>query len=60
MTTSADVLVVDDHLGNRHVVEAQLAALGHTVRCAENGRQALALLAEQTLDGLEGTSTGDE
>ncbi len=50
MTTSADVLVVDDHLGNRQVVEAQLAAMGHAARCAENGRQALALLAEQTPD----------
>lgn len=50
MTTSADVLVVDDHLGNRRVVEAQLAAMGHAARCAENGRQALALLAEQTPD----------
>ncbi len=44
------VLVVDDHVINRMILERQLARLGYATASAENGEHALALLAEQAFD----------
>lgn len=46
------VLLVDDNPVNRQVLRAKLVTLGHAVRSAEDGRQALNLLAEELPDVL--------
>ena len=44
------ILLVEDNLTNRRLALRLLERMGHTVGVAENGRQALDLLAEQTFD----------
>ncbi len=44
------VLVVDDNAINRMVAQNMLTRLGFTVRCVENGQEALDMLAAQTND----------
>jgi class 3 adenylate cyclase len=44
------LLVVDDNALNRDMLARRLERLGYTVTCAENGRQALALLQTQPVD----------
>jgi two-component system response regulator PilR (NtrC family) len=46
----ANILVVDDELGMRQFLTHLLQRDGHTIRTAENGRQAMDLLREQTAD----------
>ena len=46
----ANLLIVDDELGMRQFLTHLLQREGHTVRVAENGQQALALLREQAPD----------
>jgi class 3 adenylate cyclase len=46
----SDLLVVDDNRVNRLLVARTLEQLGHRVRFAENGRQALAALSAQAAD----------
>ena len=53
MTTAPDtgsILVVDDDRINRTLLARTLAALGHDVACAANGREALDMLAVQEPD----------
>ncbi|WP_256584824.1 transporter substrate-binding domain-containing protein [Pseudomonas sp. Irchel s3a18] len=47
---SLNVLVVDDHLPNRLLLRQQLLFLGHHVREAANGQQAIEVLREQAFD----------
>jgi class 3 adenylate cyclase/CheY-like chemotaxis protein len=47
---AATILVVDDNEFNRDMLEKRLVLLGHTVITAENGRQALDLLATAAVD----------
>jgi two-component system sensor histidine kinase EvgS len=47
---SLNVLVVDDHLPNRLLLRQQLSFLGHHVREASNGQQAMEVLFEQAFD----------
>lgn len=44
------VLVVEDNPVNRRVVEAMLLHLGHSVRTAEDGREALSMLGAEEYD----------
>jgi class 3 adenylate cyclase len=44
------VLVVDDDAANRDVLARRLARLGYAVREAENGRQALEMMAAEPVD----------
>ncbi|MBA2239901.1 MAG: response regulator [Solirubrobacterales bacterium] len=44
------LLVVDDNEANRDVLSRSLVRLGYSVRCAENGRVALDLLAATDVD----------
>ena len=44
------VLVVDDNEINRDMLRRRLEREGHTVRCAENGRQALEMLRAEACD----------
>jgi DNA-binding response OmpR family regulator len=44
------ILVVDDHKPNRIKISFAVKKLGHTADVAEDGRQALAMLREQTFD----------
>jgi len=48
--TSLHVLLVDDSRTERALLEAFLVAQGHTVRCADNGEEALALFDEERTD----------
>lgn len=45
-----DVLLVEDEEVSRFLARVMLTRMGHTVTCAENGRQALELLARKTFD----------
>lgn len=45
-----DLLVVDDDEVNRHVLSQHLERQGHTVAAAENGRQALEMIAMHGFD----------
>ncbi|WP_347555451.1 ATP-binding protein [Robbsia sp. KACC 23696] len=47
---SAHILVVDDHPTTRLILRAQLGALGHRVRLAEDAEAALALLRQRRFD----------
>ena len=49
----ANVLVVDDSRTNRSVLARRLEQQGHRVESAENGRQALDMLAVQPFDLVE-------
>lgn len=51
MSSSLNVLVVDDTSINRHLMQAMLVKMGHRVTLAENGVEALAL-CEQSLPDL--------
>ena len=64
--TPLRVLLVDDELLNREIGRAMLAALGHTVRVATSGAEALALCHAEPVDlvlmdvqmpGLDGFAT---
>lgn len=44
------ILVVDDHKPNRIKISFAVKKLGHTAEVAEDGRQALAMLREQSFD----------
>src|SRR5262252_4311506 len=44
------LLIVDDELGMRQFLTHLFQRDGHTVRVAENGRQAIALLKEEPAD----------
>ncbi len=46
------ILVVDDELGMREVLEFMMQREGYTVTCAESGRQAIALLKKTHFDLL--------
>ncbi|MFZ9746533.1 MAG: adenylate/guanylate cyclase domain-containing protein [Opitutaceae bacterium] len=46
----ARVLVVDDDEGNRLLLERHVRRLGHTVACATQGQEALALLRQSPFD----------
>src|SRR5690242_8147734 len=46
----ANLLIVDDELGMRQFLTHLLQREGHTVRVAEQGQQALALICEQAPD----------
>src|SRR5829696_4606925 len=48
----ANLLIVDDELGMRQFLTHLLQREGHVVRVAENGRQSLALMCEQSPDLL--------
>jgi two-component system OmpR family response regulator len=48
--TMASVLVVDDELDARDAVARFLKRAGHRVRCAGNGREALAVMSDDTPD----------
>ncbi len=47
---AARILVVDDRVGVRKVLEGQLRRRGYVVECAENGRVALEMIAEHAFD----------
>jgi two-component system, cell cycle sensor histidine kinase and response regulator CckA len=49
---SETVLVVEDEIALRNVLRESLEGLGYRVLCAENGEQALALEAAETIDFL--------
>ncbi|PJG60773.1 ATP-binding protein [Aeromonas cavernicola] len=44
------ILVVDDNATNRKVISAMLATVGHRVTVAVQGQEALAILADTTID----------
>ena len=44
------ILVVDDDPASRLVAESMLQKFGHTVRAVQDGKQALACLAEEPFD----------
>ncbi|MGF1678071.1 MAG: response regulator [Candidatus Methylacidiphilales bacterium] len=46
------LLLVEDSEVNREVAMIQLQAWGHTLHCAENGREAVEWLANHTCDGV--------
>ena len=46
----AHILVVDDELSMRELLEVMLQREGYTVSCAENGRMAIGMLKETTFD----------
>lgn len=46
------ILVVEPHALNRIVLTEQLATLGHTTLCADDGEQALLLLATNEFDAM--------
>lgn len=46
----ASILIVDDNIGIRRVLELVLSSEGHQVTEAENGREALAYLQKNTPD----------
>jgi class 3 adenylate cyclase len=48
----AHLLVTDDNKVNRLLLTRNLELQGHTVRCAENGRMALEMLAQESFDLL--------
>lgn len=50
MTSVGNILVVDDDMLNRIVLSTNLGEQGYTVAMAENGRQALEMLASQPFD----------
>ncbi len=50
MTNAGNILVVDDDMLNRIVLSTNLGEQGYTVATAENGRQALEMLASQSFD----------
>jgi CheY-like chemotaxis protein len=50
MIEQATILVADDDHLNRDILGRMLTRLGHTVLFAENGRDALAVLAEKRID----------
>jgi CheY-like chemotaxis protein len=47
MNTPSDVLIVDDDLDLTKSVRRMLEAAGYTVRCARNGTEALAAVAQK-------------
>jgi putative two-component system response regulator len=49
-TTPATILVVDDQVSNRKLVEALLRPEGYAIRSAGGGREALALVASGDID----------
>lgn len=50
MSQTGNILVVDDDMLNRLVLSTNLGEQGYTVTTAENGRQALEMLASQPFD----------
>jgi len=46
----ANILIVDDELGMRQFLTHLFQKEGHTVRVADNGREAMTLLREQASD----------
>jgi putative nucleotidyltransferase with HDIG domain len=52
MELPAKILVVDDELQMQLLLEEFLISLGHTVRVAGNGEQALQLLQREAFDGV--------
>ena len=46
------ILVVEPHALNRIVLTEQLGTLGHATLCAEDGEQALLLLATNEVDAM--------
>lgn len=50
MHTMTSVLVVDDDVDARDAVSRFLKRAGHRVRCADNGREALRVMGEDTPD----------
>jgi adenylate cyclase len=49
-TVQGSLLIVDDNAMNRDMLARRLARRGYTVAVAENGHQALAMVAEQQFD----------
>jgi two-component system response regulator PilR (NtrC family) len=49
---ASKILVVDDELGMREILEFMLAREGYAVTCAETGRKALDLVGKETYDML--------
>ncbi|WP_083243849.1 transporter substrate-binding domain-containing protein [Aeromonas sp. DNP9] len=50
VTRASKILIIDDHPTNRLLVSQQLAFLGHEVKTAKSGRDALLQLADQRFD----------
>jgi two-component system sensor histidine kinase/response regulator len=48
--TPAQILLVEDNLTNQKLAERLLAKRGHTVTIANNGKEAVAFLAERSFD----------